>query len=159
MTSRGKWSRRPLWTAAVISYRRGFTTGKAQIVPQGSRLKIPKNWFDSLKPEYKKFHEEILDIGNQQIAHYTGAQDNYSVVAQLMPPPEPRGLAGIAVMNMSIGPPLDERVRQLGSQCENLIEGLNKRSEDLGAQFKAFVEAQDLDDLYDDPTRINKKDH
>jgi hypothetical protein len=92
-----------LWTAAVISYRRGFTSGKAQLVPQGSRLKVPKSWFDSLKPEYKQAHEEILAVGNRQIAHYTGAQDNYSVVALLMPPPQPRAVAGVAVMTPDWG--------------------------------------------------------
>lgn len=146
-----------LWTAAVIAYRRGFTKGKAQLVPQASRLKIPGDFYDQLKPEYRQAHDEILAIGNQQMAHYTGAQDNRSVVALLMPPPQPRAVFGTAVMNIGLGTPLDERVRQLGSLCLNLIDNLAKRLGKLNADFDAFVRTQNLDDLYDDPTRINQQ--
>lgn len=146
-----------LWVAAAISYRRGFTTGKAHLAPQGSRLKIPKSWFDALQPEYKKAHKEILAVGNQHIAHQTGKHEHINVCALLMPPPMPRALAaGVAVMKMGLSSPGDERVRQLGTLCQGLIDGLDKRFKELADEFEEFVKAQNLDDLYEDPTRINK---
>ncbi len=149
---------RGLWVAAAISYRRGFTTGKAQLVPQGSRLKIPKSWFESLKPEYKEAHEEILAVANQQIAHHTGKNEHYIVAALLMPPPLPRALAGVGVMNLGVASLGDERVRQLGSLCNGLIDGLEKRFGELGDEFEKFVKEQNLDDLYDNPKKINDRD-
>ena len=74
-----------------------------------------------------------------------------------MPPPQPRAVFGTAVTNIGLGTPLDERVRQLGSLCLTLIDNLGKRLGELNAQFEAFVSEQNLDDLYDDPTRINQK--
>jgi hypothetical protein len=146
---------RGLWVAAAISYRRGFTTGRTQLVPQGSRLKIPQSWYDSLKPGYREAHEQILEVANQQIAHHTGKNEHVSVVALLAPPPQPRALAGVAVTKVAVASPGDERVRELGTLCQGLIEGLERRFGELGDEFEEFVKAQNLHDLYEDPTRIN----
>lgn len=43
-----------LWSAAAISYRRGFSTGKALLQPQAKRLKVPDNWLNLLSPEQRK---------------------------------------------------------------------------------------------------------
>ncbi|WP_255776000.1 hypothetical protein [Mycobacteroides abscessus] len=149
---------RALWVSAAIAYRRGFTTGKAQLVPQGNRLKIPQDWFDSLKPEGKVAHDGILEIANKQIAHHTGKHENYSVVAFLAPPPQPRALAGVGVIRIGLASPGDERIQQLGALCQSLINGIDRRIEELTNEFESFVKAQNLDDLYDDPTKINTKD-
>lgn len=149
---------RALWVSAAIAYRRGFTTGKAQLVPQGNRVKIPEGWFNALKPEGKVAHDEILEIANKQIAHHTGKHENYSVVAFLAPPPHPRALAGVGVISIGLASPGDERIQQLSALCQSLINGIDRRIEELTNEFESFVKAQNLDDLYDDPTKINTKD-
>ncbi|WP_131809307.1 hypothetical protein [Mycobacteroides immunogenum] len=149
---------RALWVSAAIAYRRGFTTGKAQLVPQGNRLKIPQSWFDALKPEGRVAHDEILEIANKQIAHHTGKHENYNVVALLMPPPNPRALAGVGVISMGLAVPGNERIQHLGELCQSLINGIDRRIEDLTNEFESFVKAQNLDDLYDDPAKVNTKD-
>ncbi|WP_336819508.1 hypothetical protein [Gordonia sp. MMO-8] len=138
-----------LWTSAAIAYRRGFTTGKAQLVPQGSRLKIPEGWYESLNPEYKEAHDEILEIANRQIAHHTGKGDHFNVLAFLAPPPFPRSIAGTAVLNASLVAPLDETLQQLGTLCQGLIDGLEARFKEVSSSFDEYLASQDLDTLYD----------
>lgn len=137
-----------LWTSAAIAYRRGFTTGKAQLVPQGSRLKIPDEWLESLKPEFKEAHEEILEIANRQVAHHTGKLDHFRVTAFLAPPPHPRAVVGTGVLHASFVGPLEDRLRQLATLCQSLIDMLQARLDELNAVFKDQVAADDLDALY-----------
>lgn len=147
---------RGLWVSAAISYRRGFATGKAQLVPQASRLKIPPSWLESLVPEYRQAHEAILEMANQHIAHHTGKHEHYQAVAMLMPPPLPRALGGVGVIHVGLASPGDERVRQLGGLCNSLIDGLEKRFQELTNEFEAFVKDQDLDTLYGDPANVGR---
>jgi hypothetical protein len=136
-----------LWNAAVISYRRGFTTGKAHLQPGQPRTKIPKSWFEGLKPEYKEAHKEILEIANRAIAHRIGKNEHIFVCALLAPAPLPRALCGVGVLAARISPS-DEQVRKLGSLCQGLVKGLSDRLTVLIDEFEKHVEQQDLDDLY-----------
>ncbi|GAA4642049.1 hypothetical protein GCM10023197_05310 [Gordonia humi] len=137
-----------LWTSAAIAYRRGFTTGKAQLVPQGSRLKITEGWYQSLTPEYKEAHDDLLEIANRQIAHHTGKHDQYKILAFLTPPPMPRAVVGTGVLSASLAAPTEERLRQLGELCQSLIVGLEDRFKVVSAEFDEHLASRDLDDLY-----------
>lgn len=145
-----------LWTSAVISYRRGFTKGKAHLQRGARRPQIPDSWFQRLDHEYQEAHKEILEIANQQVAHRAGKHEHIKVCALLMPPPLPRALYSSATMMVLRISPSDEQVKQLGTLCQDLINGLLRQIESATEELAAFVKAQNLDDLYEDPTRINR---
>jgi hypothetical protein len=87
--------RAALWSAAVISYRRAFNSGKALGQPQAPRLKIPDDWTKSLKQAQRNAHDEVLVIANKHVAHRVGDHEVGGVRALLAPPPEPREVVGI----------------------------------------------------------------
>jgi hypothetical protein len=140
--------RQGLWRSAVISYRRGFTGGKAHLVPQGRRLQVPDHWTDLLNPEQLEAHNQLLHLADKHVAHQTGEREHMRVAAMLTPPPMPRALAGITVFSIERSPPQDDLVIRLGQLCTILVKILKDRSEELGDAFMEHVKAQELDDLY-----------
>jgi hypothetical protein len=68
----GQVIRAALWSAAVISYRRAFNSGKALGQPQAPRLKMPDDWTKSLKQAQRNAHDEVLVIANKHVAHRVG---------------------------------------------------------------------------------------
>lgn len=141
--------REALWRSAVISYRRGFTTGKAHLKSQGKRLKVPEHWKELLSPEQLEAHTQVLDLANRHIAHRASDREHMKVSAMLFPPPMPRAVAGIIVLSLDLAQPVPDLVERLGQLCTILLKILNDRSEELGNIFRKHVESQDLDNLYE----------
>src|SRR5262249_52241714 len=53
-------TRKALWFAGVISYRRAFTSGRGHLVARGSRVKINDQWRDAVFTEYQQdVHQQI----------------------------------------------------------------------------------------------------
>jgi hypothetical protein len=68
--------RQALWRSAIISYRRGFTGGKAHLVPQGARLRVPDHWKQLLNPQQLEAHDELLRLADKHVAHHTGEREH-----------------------------------------------------------------------------------
>lgn len=145
-----KVARQSLWTSALVSYRRGFTTGKAHIAPGSPRLKVPDDWKERLTKEQFEAHEAILKIANQHVAHRVGEQEHTTVMALLNPRPMPRKLIGLAVLTMDRSEPLVDLVARLGEVCTVLIEVLNEQINQVSDDFENHVKSQELRDLYRD---------
>jgi hypothetical protein len=145
--------RTALWRSAVISYRRGFTSGKAHLVKQGRRLKVPDHWTELLNPEQLEAHDELLRLADKHIAHQTGEREHMRVAAMLTPPPMPRAVAGMTVLSIDLSHPQDDLVIRLGQLCTILLKILNDRSEELGHAFTEQVNSQELDSLYENAQR------
>ena len=141
--------RQALWSSAAISCRRGFTTGKAHLLPQGKRLKVPDHWKELLSPEQLEAHDQVLDIANRHIAHRVDKREHMNVAALLTPPPMPRAIAGIAVLSVTRSVPQPDLVVRLGQLCTILLKILHDRFERLGDAFREHVKSQDLDSLYE----------
>jgi hypothetical protein len=124
--------RQALWSAAAISYRRAFATGRAHLVPQGQRLRVPEHWKDLRPAEGLEAHEKVMKIANRHIAHRVGEHEHINVVALLTPPPMPRGLAGIAAMAMRLSGPEPVLVERLIQLCDLLLKLVRDRSKELG---------------------------
>lgn len=140
--------RRSLWTSALISYRRGFTTGKAHVAPRSPRLKVPDDWKERLTREQFEAHEAILKIANQHVAHRVGEQEHVTVMALLNPLPMPRKLIGLAVLTMDRSEPLVDLVARLGELCTVLIEVLKEQINRVSDEFESHVKSQELQNLY-----------
>jgi hypothetical protein len=140
--------RQALWRSAIISYRRGFTGGKAHLVPQGARLRVPDHWKQLLNPQQLEAHDELLRLADKHVAHQTGEREHMRAAAMLTPPPMPRAIAGITVLSIDRSHPQDDLVTRLGQLCTILLKILNDRSKELGDAFTEHVKTQELDSLY-----------
>jgi len=69
-----------LWESAVITYGRCFTSGKSAIGKR-SRRKMPKEALDSLSPELRKAHEQVMELRNRHVGHRVGEAGAVRVVA------------------------------------------------------------------------------
>ncbi|NNN10214.1 MAG: hypothetical protein HKL85_13610 [Acidimicrobiaceae bacterium] len=60
---------RSLWGAAVVAYRRCFTTGKGHGLVRRSRLRIPEKIIGELSPTMREIHDVVLKEADQHVAH------------------------------------------------------------------------------------------
>lgn len=141
--------RQALWKSAVISYRRGFNGGKAHLVPQARRLKVPDHWKKLLNAEQLAAHDELLHLADKHIAHQAGEREHMRVAAMLTPPPMPRAMVGITVLSVVLSLPQDDLVTRLGQLCTILLKILGDRSNELGDIFMGRVKTEELDGLYE----------
>ncbi|RDB49973.1 hypothetical protein [Tsukamurella tyrosinosolvens] len=148
---------RALWVAAAIAYRRGFTSGKAPLVKQGGRLKIPERWYQSLPVDFQQAHDKILEIANKQVAHHVGVNEHYTVAALLAPPPMERAFLGTTLLKVSVTGFGDQLVRQMVALCKSLIEVVAKKAQASNSEFHELMGQQNVDDLYDNPGKIGQE--
>jgi hypothetical protein len=123
--------RAALWSAAVISYRRAFSSGKALGQPQAPRLKIPDDWTKSLKQAQRNAHDEVLVIANKHVAHRVGAHEMGGVRALLAPPQEPREVVGIVSALGHVSEPAEHLPELLLQVCDVLIEKISRMKDEL----------------------------
>jgi hypothetical protein len=60
---------RALWGAAVVAYRRCFTTGKGHGLIKRSRLVIPQTVIDALEIDLQETHTAALFAADKHVAH------------------------------------------------------------------------------------------
>ncbi|CAJ1501017.1 hypothetical protein [[Mycobacterium] burgundiense] len=140
-----------LWSAAAISYRRGFSTGKALLQPQAKRLKVPDNWLNLLSPEQREAHAEILEVASRQVAHQTGHAEHVRVIALLSPPPMPRDVMGLLKFTVKRTGPTADRIQKVVELCDVLLLILSEQEQKLGEQLIGAIKAKGLDEVYASP--------
>jgi len=69
-----------LWESAVITYGRCFTSGKSAIGKR-SRRKMPTEALDTLSPELREAHEQVMELRNRHVGHRVGEAGAVRVVA------------------------------------------------------------------------------
>jgi hypothetical protein len=141
--------RAALWSAAVISYRRAFNSGKALGQPQAPRLKIPDDWTKSLKQAQRNAHDEALVIANKHVAHRVGDHEVGGVRALFAPPPEPREVVGIVSALGHVSEPVEHLPELLLQVCDVLIEKISGMKDELSNAILEGLRQQDVDALYD----------
>jgi hypothetical protein len=79
-------SSKALWNAALISYRRAFTTGRAHLLTNGSRLNLRDVVEQIVPKERAKTHAELMRLASKHVAHRTDVDlDNISFAIVLTP--------------------------------------------------------------------------
>ena len=141
--------RAALWSAAVISYRRAFSAGKALGQSQASRLRVPDDWTKSLNQDQLDAHEQVLTIANKHVAHRVGDHEVAGVRALLMPPPEPREVVGIVSALGHVSEPVNHLPEPFIQVCDVLIEKISGMRNELANTTLERLRQQDVDRLYD----------
>ncbi|RDB49974.1 hypothetical protein DVB87_00140 [Tsukamurella tyrosinosolvens] len=138
-------------------YRRPFTNGTAQVISQGPRFKLPKQWIDELDADLRSAHEEILEWANLQVAHHIGLKETYQVDALVNPDGMDRGFASTIVshtIEILPDPKLIRALQTLSVRFAEKSRGL--RMEKTIQQREALKDA-DVNDFYDDPKKFFAK--
>lgn len=143
--------RQALWNAGVISYRRVFGSGKAHVVPQGSRLRPTDEWKKYVTSEQLEAHEAVLEMADKHIAHRVGDHEQVQVIAFFQPPPLPRGVATVGTLMVHMSGPTQTIAEHLISLCTLLIQGTEQESDrllQLAAETLNDKGAQEMDAMY-----------
>jgi hypothetical protein len=125
---------RSLWFAAVIAYRRAFTTGKAHLKNQKPRASVPDLWIETLHPDLKVTHDRVLKTANKHVAHRASNLEGVIVnVVLSVPPADPRAIAVLPLFLQYAGPerPEIERLARITRQFANAMESLAHRQSHL----------------------------
>ncbi|MFJ9743661.1 hypothetical protein [Streptomyces sp. NPDC101166] len=140
---------RAVWNAAVISFRRGFTSGRGLLVEKGSRPNYADHLTALLTDAQKQTHDEVCVMANQHVAHRVANHEQASAVVYLVPPPHGRAIAGVGSMSVNfIGPPV-EVAEQMVNVCETYLRALSEQLELAKAAFRHEVENTiGVDSLY-----------
>jgi len=126
-----------LWSAAAISYRRAFTSGRGHLVEKAKRIKLGDAFLDLLSAEQRQTHEQVMEMANQPVAHRVGVQEGAVVTALLAPPPQPRAILGVGSLGAHmIGPPA-ELTQQMVRVCEVFFQILDAEVQTLSDRLIA----------------------
>jgi hypothetical protein len=136
-----------VWSAGAISYRRAFTSGKAHLVKQGSRLKMNDQWKDILDPDMLAAHDTVLEMANQHIAHRVGEHEGVRILGVLSPPPGPRAVVGVGEM-LAYMTGHHEVAERLAEVCTILLELIGQEKERLTGILLEQLRGGDIDALY-----------
>lgn len=120
--------KRALWTSCCISYRRVFTSGKGHLDPQRPRLRLNKDWTNSLTLEQLQAHNDVLDSANQHIAHRVNDLEQVRVMALLNPPPLQQGIAGVGYFMLHMVGPEQAVAERLIAVCDVLLSAAEQGS-------------------------------
>jgi hypothetical protein len=144
-----KVTRQALWYAGVIAYRRAFTSGRGHLVQSGSRIKINDEWRDAVfDADQLDAHKRIWTMSDRHIAHRVAEHEGAVVVANLTPPPLPRGVVNtLVLLNKYVGPP-EELAEKLITMCDLLLAVIAAEVQRLGKLLHELLEKQDIEGLY-----------
>lgn len=122
---------RALWGAALIAYRRCFTTGRGHGLVKRSRLVLPQTDIDALDGSLQEFHRLVLQSADQHVAHRVD-DDKSPMPIYLLFGDDPTGkpqIVGITSLGALFIGPLPEGAEQLdrladhfGTSVTRLIE-------------------------------------
>jgi len=141
--------RRAIWTAACISYRRVFTSGKGHLNPQTPRQRPNDNFTAALTSEQLAVHNSVLETANRHVAHRVNELEQVIISALLNPPPLPRAISNIATMMLHyLGPKDAEEVEHFIAVCDLLLAGTRHEYGRLSDQALEDLRQRDLDEMY-----------
>ena len=103
---------RALWGAAVVAYRRCYTSGRGHGLVRRTRLVVPRSLIDSLKSTcLRDLHEMALETADRHVAHRVNdlSQMPISLIIEHDASGSAVGVAGVAVLHaVFLGPPPQE---------------------------------------------------
>ncbi len=141
--------RRAIWTAACISYRRVFTTGKGHLDPQTPRQRPNDNFTAALTPEQLAAHKDVLETANRHVAHRVNELEQVTISALLTPPPLDRAVASIGTMIAHYSGPINaEEVQHFIGVCDLLLAGTRQEYTRLTEQALEVLRQRDLGEMY-----------
>ena len=143
---------RALWSAAAISYRRAFGSGKAMLEMGQSRLQLDRKAVAQsveLTPEQREAHSLTLRLANKHIAHRVEDTEDVRVAAMLAPPPAPPELVALGLLHGRMLGPLPQVAVHLADVARALAQSLEAQVGERRHQLlDHLVTTVDLDELY-----------
>lgn len=136
-------ARRAFWWAAVISYRRSFTTGRGHGSIPRSRLTVPPAAVSALDPAMKQVHKKALALGNQHVGHRVDeslSQLPVSLIFENRPSGEVL-IAGIAQLGATYIGPISDEATQLADLADLLRSAVESEIEDRKTRLFARAAA------------------
>jgi hypothetical protein len=126
------------WNAALISYRRAFTTGRAHLLDGGSRLNLRDVVEQIVPEEHSATHAELMRLANGHVAHRTDRDlDKISFALVLAPDGSaPRIHSTELLQERWIGP--DSEFVASAIELMKIIR--NRLTEELRMRVDLFVE-------------------
>ena len=114
--------RRALWGAAVVAYRRCFTSGRGHGLIKRKRLVVPQEAIDLLSPNLQEVHQLAMKEANEHVAHRVDDELSQMPISLLFRNDDSgvAVLAGIALLGAIYIGPLPERSKLLGDLAEQL---------------------------------------
>lgn len=116
---------RGLWSAALISYRRAFATGKSHAVPAASRFDIQGLRDHLLTAEQKATDRQLREFIDKHIAHRAVELEQIKLLVFLNPPPNPRGIMGVGPVTLFGITPSEDVINKLMEICDLLISSID----------------------------------
>jgi hypothetical protein len=136
---------RALWEAAVIAYRRSFSTGRGHGAAR-TRLRLDKDFVNSLSDAARETHEALMDEADRHVAHRVGDREQIKVAVLLNPPPGDQRVLDVlfwGARNLGGG----TRVDDLADLAKRLLEAVALDTKVIASQLCAEVNA-DLANVY-----------
>lgn len=129
---------RALWGAAVVVYRRCFTSGRGHGLVKRARLVVPRSFIDSVTSNcLRETHQSALDTADRHVAHRVNDLSHMPISLLLEHDASGKvlGVPGVAVLHaVYLGPP-PEQANLLGTLAEQLgvsiVTMANKKQEEL----------------------------
>jgi hypothetical protein len=136
-----------LWQAATIAYRRCFASGKAHGAKKQARLRIPREWVSALGESLDDFHQKLISLADQHVAHRVSDAQQALVLVQLAPEGEPRSVVGVGVVHMSLQ--LPDQFVALGRRLAVELLAIVQRNIQNGYDaILTTVRSADIDEVY-----------
>ncbi|MHC3368743.1 hypothetical protein ACYAFX_28930 (plasmid) [Rhodococcus aetherivorans] len=145
-----------LWNAALIAYRRAFTSGRSLILPKTSRPKLADQILDLLPAEARPVHDSLWSNANQHVAHRVSDHEQAIVQVVLAPEGAKPEIVGLARLHARyIGPTIEDAKTALdlcaavGAIVQRELDELTKGSTsalatelDLASLYKVWEQGQ-----------------
>jgi hypothetical protein len=114
--------RRALWGAAVVAYRRCFTSGRGHGLVKRTRLVVPQAAIDLLSPDLHEIHQLAMKEANEHVAHRVDDELSPMPISLLFHNDDSgvAAVAGIALLGAIYIGPLPERSKLFGGLAEQL---------------------------------------
>lgn len=139
---------RALWSAALISYRRAFTTGRS-FNPGESRFNLGAMREELLSAAQQQAHEGFRNVANKHIAHRSSDRDQVLLHAGLTPPPLRRGVDGVGAMLARHDAPSRAETESFIDICKIFIAYAEQEIQSFLGEKNDELRTRDLDQLYD----------
>jgi hypothetical protein len=139
---------RALWSAALTSYRRAFTTGRS-FNPSESRFNLGAMREKLLSSTQQQAHDGFYEVANQHIMHRSSDRDRVLFHAGLNPPPLPRGVHGIGAILVRHDAPGRPETETFIEICDIFIPFAQQEIQAFLGEKNDELSKRDMDQMYE----------
>jgi hypothetical protein len=137
-----------MWSAALISYRRAFGSGRGHLVPKAQRFDIKGLREQLLNPEQLEADTHLREMIDQHVAHRVSDLEQVKYLVLLTPPPLPRQVVGVSPMMIHMIGPEAAVAQSLIEICDILLPAIGQQINTFGENQREALNREHIDRLY-----------